>query len=270
MRASSTGQGGRVGAPTRSVRSADFIRKARACSRSPHCSRRDRAHWLRNSGDRTAAAALARHYPCRHWQALPCRPCSPPPRFSRRTRRKARRRWSLRPSARITIKGSFSRSARRTVCLRANEWPGGEARRNSSANKSFTSNRWSRIGRLATAKSISHALASLSPFCCVTKAKDKNRGITRKLSALTSMTQITNYSCRQRTRFSGWRRRLGTALIAVAISVVTHASFAATAEQITARAPVAALNVKDGVAVKGYDPVAYFNDGKPVKGSPEQ
>ncbi len=83
------------------------------------------------------------------------------------------------------------------------------------------------------------------------------------------MTQITNYSCRQRTRFGGCRRRLGTALIAVAISVVTHAPGAATAQQITARAPVPALNVKDGVAVKGYDPVAYFNDGKPVKGSPE-
>jgi YHS domain-containing protein len=25
---------------------------------------------------------------------------------------------------------------------------------------------------------------------------------------------------------------------------------------------------KDGVAIKGYDPVAYFTDGKPVKGSP--
>ena len=83
------------------------------------------------------------------------------------------------------------------------------------------------------------------------------------------MTQITNYSCRQRTRFGGCRRRLGTAFIAVAISVVTHPSFAATAKQITAHAPVPALNVKDGVAVKGYDPVAYFNDGKPVKGSPE-
>jgi YHS domain-containing protein len=26
---------------------------------------------------------------------------------------------------------------------------------------------------------------------------------------------------------------------------------------------------KDGVAIKGYDPVAFFKDGKPVKGSPE-
>ena len=82
------------------------------------------------------------------------------------------------------------------------------------------------------------------------------------------MIQITNYSCRRRTRF-GARRRLGSALVALAISVGTHVSVAATAEQIAARAPVPALNVKGGVAVKGYDPVAYFNDGKPVKGSPE-
>ena len=26
---------------------------------------------------------------------------------------------------------------------------------------------------------------------------------------------------------------------------------------------------KDGAAIKGYDPVAYFTDGKPVEGSPE-
>jgi YHS domain-containing protein len=82
------------------------------------------------------------------------------------------------------------------------------------------------------------------------------------------MTQITNYSFRQRARF-GARRRLGGALVAVAISMVTHVLVAGTAEQIAARAPVSELNVKDGVAVKGYDPVAYFNDGKPVKGSPE-
>jgi YHS domain-containing protein len=28
------------------------------------------------------------------------------------------------------------------------------------------------------------------------------------------------------------------------------------------------LNVKDGIALKGYDPVAYFTEGKPVKGEP--
>jgi hypothetical protein len=26
---------------------------------------------------------------------------------------------------------------------------------------------------------------------------------------------------------------------------------------------------KDGAAIRGYDPVAYFTDGKPVKGSPD-
>jgi hypothetical protein len=82
------------------------------------------------------------------------------------------------------------------------------------------------------------------------------------------MIQITNYSCRRRGRF-GARRRLGSALVAVAISMVTHVLVAGTAEQIAAPAPVPELNVKDGVAVKGYDPVAYFNDGRPVKGSPE-
>lgn len=35
-----------------------------------------------------------------------------------------------------------------------------------------------------------------------------------------------------------------------------------------AKKPVAAFNAKKGLAVKGYDPVAYFTDGKPVEGSP--
>jgi hypothetical protein len=82
------------------------------------------------------------------------------------------------------------------------------------------------------------------------------------------MIQIANNSCRRRICF-GTRRRLGSALVAIAISVVTHVLVAGTAEQIAAPAPVPELNVKDGVAVKGYDPVAYFNFGKPVKGSPE-
>src|ERR1700745_1924411 len=61
-------------------------------------------------------------------------------------------------------KGSFSRSARRTVRLRVNGWRGSNARRNSSLNKSFTSIRRSWIGRLAIAKSTSHTLANLSRF----------------------------------------------------------------------------------------------------------
>ncbi|MBV9491002.1 MAG: YHS domain-containing protein [Verrucomicrobia bacterium] len=42
---------------------------------------------------------------------------------------------------------------------------------------------------------------------------------------------------------------------------------AASPEQIAARAPVPALNNKDKLAVKGYDVVAYFADGRPVKGT---
>jgi YHS domain-containing protein len=41
---------------------------------------------------------------------------------------------------------------------------------------------------------------------------------------------------------------------------------AASPDQIAARAPVAELNNKNGLAVKGYDVVAYFTDGRPVKG----
>jgi hypothetical protein len=32
---------------------------------------------------------------------------------------------------------------------------------------------------------------------------------------------------------------------------------------------VAEINVKEGVAIKGYDVVAYFTDRIPAKGSPE-
>ena len=31
--------------------------------------------------------------------------------------------------------------------------------------------------------------------------------------------------------------------------------------------PVAAVNTTDGLALKGYDPVAYFTDGQPTKGA---
>ena len=64
-----------------------------------------------------------------------------------------------------------------------------------------------------------------------------------------------------------------TACVAAAavlcLAGMTGVSSAASPEEIAARAPVGALNVHAGVAVKGYDVVAYFTDGKPVKGSPE-
>lgn len=34
-------------------------------------------------------------------------------------------------------------------------------------------------------------------------------------------------------------------------------------------APEAVVNQQDGVAIKGYDPVAYFTEGRPVKGTDE-
>jgi len=46
-------------------------------------------------------------------------------------------------------------------------------------------------------------------------------------------------------------------------------AFGSSPEEIAARAPVAEIKVKEGVAVKGYDVVAYVIDRIPVKGSPE-
>jgi YHS domain-containing protein len=36
-----------------------------------------------------------------------------------------------------------------------------------------------------------------------------------------------------------------------------------------ARSPIPAVNTEDGLAIKGYDPVAYFDSGGPTRGSPE-
>ena len=33
----------------------------------------------------------------------------------------------------------------------------------------------------------------------------------------------------------------------------------------SARAPIAAVNTEHGLAIKGYDPVAYFTSGKPAR-----
>ena len=53
---------------------------------------------------------------------------------------------------------------------------------------------------------------------------------------------------------------------------LTRRGFVAATAVILFTAPLAAapLNVGgDGVAIKGYDPVAYFNQSKPVAGSPD-
>jgi YHS domain-containing protein len=36
-----------------------------------------------------------------------------------------------------------------------------------------------------------------------------------------------------------------------------------------ARSPIPAVNTEDGLAIKGYDPVAYFDSGEPTRGSPQ-
>jgi len=47
--------------------------------------------------------------------------------------------------------------------------------------------------------------------------------------------------------------------LALIVAVAVHSAAAAAGEFFE----------KDGVAIRGYDPVAYFTDGKPVKGSPD-
>ena len=44
---------------------------------------------------------------------------------------------------------------------------------------------------------------------------------------------------------------------------------ASSREAIRARSPIAELNTHDLVAVKGYDPVAYFTEAKPIRGNPQ-
>jgi YHS domain-containing protein len=39
------------------------------------------------------------------------------------------------------------------------------------------------------------------------------------------------------------------------------------ASAASARSPIAPVNTADGLAIKGYDPVSYFTDGKPMRGS---
>ena len=73
-------------------------------------------------------------------------------------------------------------------------------------------------------------------------------------------------SARHRASFARW---CVLAVVLLAGWLAARPSVrAASPEQIAARAPVAELNNKNGLAVKGYDVVAYFADGRPVKGTP--
>jgi YHS domain-containing protein len=74
-------------------------------------------------------------------------------------------------------------------------------------------------------------------------------------------------SAHHHTNLSRWGALAG--LLLAGWLVACPSIRAASPEQIAARAPVAALNNKEGLAVKGYDVVAYFADGRPVKGTAE-
>jgi hypothetical protein len=54
-------------------------------------------------------------------------------------------------------------------------------------------------------------------------------------------------------------------LVSLLVLVATVASAAPAAADASA-APVPATNAPGGLALRGYDPVAYFTDGKPVRG----
>jgi hypothetical protein len=50
------------------------------------------------------------------------------------------------------------------------------------------------------------------------------------------------------------------------LAIVLSVSFAAQAAAGSEKSPVAAMNVSDGIGVKGYDPVAYFTTGAQPQG----
>jgi len=56
-------------------------------------------------------------------------------------------------------------------------------------------------------------------------------------------------------------------LISLLIATVVSASWLGSAVAGSSASPVAAVNTADGFALKGYDPVAYFINGQPTKGS---
>ncbi|MBK1671435.1 hypothetical protein CKO28_25885 [Rhodovibrio sodomensis] len=61
------------------------------------------------------------------------------------------------------------------------------------------------------------------------------------------------------------RRALG----ALAVATVVAAAFASGAEGFLGSDDKTAYFAEDGVAIRGYDPVAYFDQGAPVEGSAE-
>jgi hypothetical protein len=57
-------------------------------------------------------------------------------------------------------------------------------------------------------------------------------------------------------------------LISAIFAVVIVAACAANPGKVSHTKPVASLNLRQGVALRGYDPVAYFAEGAPTVGDP--
>jgi len=58
-------------------------------------------------------------------------------------------------------------------------------------------------------------------------------------------------------------------LISAIFALVIVAACAATPGNVSKTKPVESLNLRQGVALKGYDPVSYFVEGSPTVGDPE-
>ena len=56
-------------------------------------------------------------------------------------------------------------------------------------------------------------------------------------------------------------------IIFILVAGATFAGLPGSAVAGSSASPVAAVNTTDGLALKGYDPVAYFTDGQPTKGA---
>jgi hypothetical protein len=52
------------------------------------------------------------------------------------------------------------------------------------------------------------------------------------------------------------------------VALVLLVACAATPGKVWQAKPVESLNLRQGVALKGYDPVAYFAEGSPAAGDP--
>lgn len=57
-------------------------------------------------------------------------------------------------------------------------------------------------------------------------------------------------------------------LISAIFAVMIVAACSATPDKVSQTKPVESLNLRQGVALKGYDPVAYFAEGAPAVGDP--